>query len=62
MMLFMFKKREAKIERREKDIKNAKQVLHRKINRDLKKQNELIDILSNGITLEIRKGLGNPHV
>lgn len=57
-MIFMFKKREAKIEEQEQEIKNAKQVLHRKINRDLKKQNELIQILSNGITLEIKKAIG----
>lgn len=62
MMFFMFKKREATIEKKEQDIKNAKKVLHRKISRDIKKQNELIEILSNGITLEIKKGLGNPHV
>lgn len=62
MMIFMFKKREAHIERQERDIKNAKQVLHRKINQDLKRQNELIKILSNGVELQIRKGLGNPHV
>lgn len=60
--MIFFRKREAKIERKEVDIKNAKQVLHRKINKDLKEQDELINILNNGITLEIRKGLGNPHV
>lgn len=61
-MFFMFKKREAHIKQQEKDIKNAKQVLHRKINKDLRKQQDLIDILSNGITLEIKKGLGAKHV
>lgn len=60
-MFFTFKKREEKIERREADIDDAKKVLHRKMNRDLKKQNELIDILSNGITLEIKKGMGSHH-
>lgn len=62
MMFFMFKKREAEIERQEQDIDDAKKVLHKKMNRDLKKQNELIDILSNGITLEIKKGMGGHHV
>lgn len=60
-MIFMFKKREAKIEEQEKDIKNAKQVLHRKINKDIKKQNELIELLSNGITLEIKRAVGGKH-
>lgn len=57
-MILMFKKREVKIEEQEQEIKNAKKVLHRKINRDLKKQNELIQILSNGITLEIKRAIG----
>lgn len=60
-MIFMFRKREAKIKSREKDITNAKQVLHRKINRDLKEQNELISILKNGITLEIKQAIGGKH-
>lgn len=60
-MIFMFKKREAKIQKQEKDITNAKKVLHRKINRDLKEQHELINILSNGITLEIKQAIGGKH-
>lgn len=55
------KKREAKIERQEKDIKNAKQILHRKMNRDLQKQKELIDILNNGITIQIKEAIGGRH-
>ncbi len=61
-MMFFMKKREAKIERQEQNITQAKQALHRQINRDLKKQNELIDMLNNGITLQIKKGLGGKHV
>lgn len=61
-MMLLFKKRKAKIEEQEKDITAAKRVLHRKLNRDLKKQRELIDILSNGITLEIKRSLGSKNV
>jgi hypothetical protein len=60
--MILFKKREAKIEKKEKDITNAKQVLHRKINKDLKAQQDLINVLSNGIALQIKKGLGSRNV
>lgn len=59
--MFGFKKREAKIERQEKEITDAKRQLHRKINQDLRKQNELIDILNNGISIEIKKAIGGSH-
>lgn len=60
--MFGMKKKEAKIERQEKDITNAKRILHRKMNRDLQKQKELIDILSNGITFRVKEAIGGRHV
>lgn len=61
-MIFNFRKHERRIDEKEQAIRIKKQQQTRKVNADIDKIKAINRILDNGITLEIRKGLGAKHV
>lgn len=61
-MIFNFRKHERKIDEKEKVIVEQKRRQTRKMDSDINKLKAINKILDNGITLEIRKGMGNHHV
>lgn len=61
-MIFNFRKHERHIAEKEKVISEKKRQETRKVNADIDKLRKINKILDNGITLEIKKGLGNHGV
>lgn len=52
-MIFNFRKREQRIERKEQEIQREKKKLHKEMDDKLKLQKEVNKYLGNGITLKV---------
>lgn len=60
-MIFNFRKRQKKIELQERVIDNAQKEHIKTVDSYIEKQQALNKILSNGVTLEIKKAIGSKH-
>lgn len=61
-MIFNFYKKQHHTVVKEKAINAKQEQLNRKMDKDIRSLRELNRILDNGVTLEIKKGLGGKHV